>query len=162
MPKFNEVMGNLDAKIEEEEAPTIQEKPKPKAERHPVSVYSDKHRHIPMTKTRYVKEGGKWKQVGEPEKSIISREFANNVLAKEGLPFESSHRHSKKDRFGHMNKYDTFSSVSPDRTERSVWNVDFAKGDENYRKLQKKSFYDRMRYKKKKEALKQQKIEGDK
>lgn len=161
MPTFKDTISDLEAKIDQEEKQAPQEQAKPK--RHPVSVYSPKHQHIPMTKTDYVKQGSKWKQVGDPEKSIISREQADMVLAEKGLPFESSHRHTKKDRFGHFNKYDTFSSVSPDRTQRSVWNVDFAQGDRNYRKLANKSFYDRMRYKKKKqEAIKPQDIKGGK
>ena len=158
MPKFNEVMGNLDTKIEEEEKAPKQ----PKQKRPHTSVYSTDHKHIPMTRTDYVKQGSKWKQVGEPEKSIISRNQAQMTLDSRGLPFESSHRFIKRDRYGHSYPYDTFSSISPDRANKTVWNVDFAQGDKNYNKLARKSFYDRMRYKKKKEALKQQKIEGDK
>ncbi len=161
MPTFKDTISDLEAKIADEEKQAPQEKVNPKPERHPVSVYSPKHKHIPMTKTDYVKQGSKWKQVGDPEKSIISREQADMVLDKRGVPFESSHRLTKKDRFGHNERYDTFSSISPDRTQRSVWNVDFAQGDKNYRKLANKSFYDRMRYKKKKQqALNPKDIKG--
>lgn len=113
------------------------------------SVYSNKHPHIPLTRTDYVKQGGKWKPINV-ENETISEERASLTLADAGLPFERSHRHEKRDRFGHSRKWDTFSSISPDGDQKTTWQVDFAKGDENYRKLAKKSYYDRQRYKAKK------------
>lgn len=130
-----------------------EEKKKPNRPEHNFSVYSDKHPHIPMTKTTYEKQGSKWKPTAT-ENEVISREKARLILDKKGLPFEKSHRLEKRDRFGHNEPYDTFSSISPDGMKKSTWSVDFAKGLENYRKLQDKSYYDRMRYKKKKEANK--------
>ena len=113
------------------------------------SVFSRKHKHIPMTKTDYIKSGGKWKAVNV-EHDIISDEQAGWILASAGLPFERSHRLEKVDRYGHSHPYDTFSSVSPDGTQKTKWFVDFATGDRNYSKLVRKSYYDRQRYKKKK------------
>ena len=111
-----------------------------------VSVYSSKHRHIPMTKTDYVRQGGRWVPVHE-EREMVSREQAGWILGSTGLPFERSHRREKKDRYGHEQPFDTFSSVSPDGRRRTKWYVDFAQGDRNLSKLLRKSFNDRMRYK---------------
>lgn len=116
-----------------------------------VSVYSSKHRHIPMTKTDYVKVGGKWKPINV-EHDVISREQAGWILGNAGLPFERSHRLEKKDRYGHNNPYDTFSSISPDGKQKTKWQVDFAEGERNFSKLVRKSFNDRQRYKRKKAA----------
>lgn len=143
MPDFKTMIKGMEHKEEKQEVPST----KPK--RQHTNVYSADHRHIPMTKTDYVRQGGKWKESGK-EDSIISNNIAQRVLSKEGVPFEKSHRLTKKDRFGHSHPYDTFSSISPDGQRRTVWNVDYAKGDENYRKLVRKAYLDRMRYKKKK------------
>lgn len=114
-------------------------------------VYSTKHRHIPMTKTDYVKKGSKWVETHK-EKELISHEQAGLILSNKGLPFERSHRLEKKDRYGHSHSVDTFSSISPDGKRKTKWFVDFAQGDRNYLKLARKSYNDRMRYKKKKAA----------
>ncbi len=116
-----------------------------------VSVYSSKHRHIPMTKTDYVKKGSKWVPIHE-EQEMISREQAGWILDNAGLPFERSHRLEKKDRYGHSHPYDTFSSISPDGKSKTKWQVDFATGERNFSKLARKSWQDRMRRKKKKAA----------
>lgn len=118
-----------------------------------VSVFSSKHKHIPMTKTDYVKQGGEWKPISVEHK-IISDEQAGRILGSAGLPFERSHRREKKDRYGHNHPYDTFSSVSPDGKQKTKWYVDFATGDKNYSKLVRKSFQDRIRRKKKKAQAK--------
>ena len=112
-------------------------------------AYDPRHKHIPMTKTEYVKVGSKWMKV-KTEKEIISNQQASWVLSKSGLPGERSHRLEKRDRFGHSRSYDTFSSISPDGKKKSTWFVDFAQGDKNYHKLLDKAYYDRMRYKKRK------------
>ena len=113
------------------------------------SVYSSKHRHIPMTKTDYVKKGSKWVPIHE-ERELVSREQAGWILGNAGLPFERSHRLTKVDRYGHSHPYDTFSSISPDGKSKTKWSVDFASGERNFSKLIRKSYYDRQRYKKKK------------
>ena len=40
-------------------------------------------------------------------------------------------------------------SISPDGSQKTQWSVDYATGDRNYSKLVRKSYYDRMRRKKK-------------
>ena len=154
MPKFNEFIKGFEEaeEVKPEVEPQPKPQPQPKKERHPVSVYSSEHRHIPMTKTRYVKQGSKWVQSGEPETEIISPNKAQLVLSKQGLPFESSHKLEKRDRFGHSHPADTFSSISPDKQTKTVWNVDYAKGNENYNKATRKAYYDRQRYKRMKQA----------
>ena len=112
------------------------------------SVFSRKHKHIPLTKTDYVKSGGKWKPINV-EHDVISDEQAGWILGSAGLPFERSHRLEKKDHYGHSHPYDTFSSISPDGMQKTKWSVDYATGDRNYSKLVRKSYYDRMRRKKK-------------
>lgn len=109
-------------------------------------IWDLRHKHIPMTKTNYVRSGNKWVEV-DSEKSIISNQQANWVLSKSGLPGERSHRLEKRNRYGHSRPYDTFSSISPDGNNKSTWYVDFAQGDKNYNKLINKSYYDRKRYK---------------
>ncbi len=104
---------------------------------------------IPMTKTDYVRRGGKWVEVNSETRNI-SRNQTKNVLSKQGLPFERSHRLEKRDRYGHNEPYDTFSSISPDGTQKSTWQVDFRQGHENYIRLARKSYYDRQRYKQRK------------
>ncbi len=113
------------------------------------SVYSSQHRHIPMTKTDYVKKGSKWVPI-HTESELVSREQAGWILGNAGLPFERSHRLEKRDRYGHSHPYDTFSSISPDGKSKTKWSVDFAAGERNFSKLVRKSYYDRQRYKKKK------------
>lgn len=107
-----------------------------------------RHKHIPMTKTEYVKSGSKWVKVNS-EKSIISEEQAKWVLSKTGLPGERSHR-LERTRYDHSRMYDTFSSISPDGKRKSKWFVDFGQGYKNYQKLMNKRYYDQQRYKKKK------------
>ena len=110
------------------------------------SVYSIKHKHIPMTKTDYARQGSKWVAIHE-ETELISREQAGWILDSAGLPFERSHRLTKADRYGHSHQYDTFSSISPDGKKKTRWFVDFAQGDRNFLRLARKSYYDRQRYK---------------
>ena len=114
------------------------------------SYYSDDHKHFPMTKTTFVKVGGRWKQAGEPEQRMISRRQAEMTLADEGLPFEQSHKHYKKDMYRHDHKWDTFQSISPDGDEKSVWYVNYPEAYRKERKLADKRYYDRERYLKKK------------
>ena len=123
------------------------------AEQRKNSVYSDDQKHIPMTVTRYDKKGKGWVKRSE-EKKLISRNQAKVVLDKRGLPFERSHRLEKRDRFGHSEKYDTFTSIRGDGEAKTVWSIDFEQGNKNYQKLRKKSYADRQRYKKNKEARK--------
>lgn len=111
--------------------------------------YSNDKPIIPMTKTDYVLRGGKWVAVNQETKNI-SRNQAKNVLSKQGLPFERSHRLEKRDRYGHNQPYDTFSSISPDGKQKATFQVDFQQGDKNYIKLAHKSYYDKQRYKKRK------------
>lgn len=102
-------------------------------------------RYIPMTKTTFAKRDSKWIPTNT-ESDMISREQASWVLDKHGLPCERSHRLEKRDRFGHFEKYDTFSSISPDGRTKVQYQVDFARGRENYNKLARKSIYDKQRY----------------
>lgn len=111
--------------------------------------YSSDKPIIPMTKTDYVLRNGRWTAV-KSETTKISRNQTKNVLSKVGLPFERSHRLEKRDRYGHNEPYDTFSSISPDGMQKSTWQVDFRQGNENYVKLAHKSYYDKQRYKKRK------------
>ena len=113
-------------------------------------AWDPRHKHIPMTKTDYVRKGSKWVKVNS-EKSIISNQQASWVLSKTGLPCERSHRLEKRNRYGHSRSYDTFSSISPDGRNKSTWYVDFAQGDKNYHKLLDKRYYDQKRYKKRKQ-----------
>ena len=115
------------------------------------SVYSFQHRHIPMTKTDYERKGSGWVIVNQ-EEELISPESASWILADAGLPFERSHRHYKVDRFGHSHPYDAFSSISPDGKSKTTWVVHFAQGERNFSKLVRKSYYNRMRYKARKNA----------
>lgn len=144
MADFKEFIEGFEEKPEEVK--------KPNRPKHYIKSFSDKP-IFPMTKTDYVKKGSKWSPVNT-EESKISQNQTKMVLAEEGLPFEKSHSHKKRDRFGHMEKYDTFSSIAPDGQRKTTWFVDFAKGNENMHKAVNKSYYDRMRYKKKKEANK--------
>lgn len=112
------------------------------------SIFSKDHKHIPMAKAKFVKIGGKWELVNV-EQEMISSNQAELILGSNGLPFERSHRREKRDRFGHNHPYDTFLSISPDGSEKTVWFVDFAAGDRNYSKLVRKHFYDSMRRQKK-------------
>lgn len=116
-----------------------------------VSVYSSQHKHIPMTKKDFVKRGSKWVKINE-EQDTISREQAGWILGNAGLPFERSHRLTKRDRYGHSHPYDTFSSISPDGKQKTEWYVHFAEGEKNYSRLVRKSYKDRMRRKAKKAA----------
>ena len=93
------------------------------------NAFSRDHKHIPMTKTTYAKKGSKWEKTAE-ERSLVSMNQAELILASAGLPFERSHRREKKDRFGHCYQYDTFTSISPDGTSKTKWFVDFAAGRE--------------------------------
>ncbi len=111
-------------------------------------AWDKRHKHIPLIKTEYTKKGSKWVKVNT-ERSIISNQQAEWVLSSSGLPGESSHRLEKKDRFGHSKKYDTFSSISPDKSKKSVWFVDYAQGDRNYNNLINKFYYDQRRYRNK-------------
>lgn len=113
------------------------------------SYYSADHKHYPMTKTEYVKQGGKWKEASK-EDSLISRNQIDMVLADQGLPFERSHRHENRDRYRNNVKWDTFSSISPNGDRKTTWQVDFHKGGDNERRLADKRYYDRQRYLKKK------------
>ncbi len=106
-------------------------------------------RYIPMTKTTFVKRGSKWIPTNT-ESNLISSEQAGWVLNKHGLPCERSHRLEKRDRFGHFEKCDTFSSISPDGQTKVQFQVDFASGRENYNKLARKSYYDKQRYNRRK------------
>ncbi len=115
--------------------------------------YDNDKKYIPMTHTDYVRFGSRWKVINE-EKSLISRNQAKNILSKQGLPFERSHRLEKRDRWGHNEPVDTFSSISPDGRNKTTYQVDFKKGDENYIRLLRKSYYDKMRYQKKKNSKK--------
>lgn len=115
-----------------------------------LKYWDNDKRIIPMTKTSYVKVNGKW-VVCNVEKSNISRNMSKNVLASVGLPFERSHRRTKRNRWGHNEPFDTFSSISPDGRQKSTWYVDFAQGQKNYEKLRDKHFYDRARYAKRKQ-----------
>lgn len=56
--------------------------------------YDNDKKYIPMTHTNYVRFGSRWKVINE-EKSLISRNQAKNILSKQGLPFERSHRLEK-------------------------------------------------------------------
>lgn len=78
-----------------------------------VPYYSNDRKLFPMTKTEYVRRGGRWFPVSR-EREMISRKQAGYVLDKHGLPFERSHRLEKRDRYRHNEPYDTFSSISPD------------------------------------------------
>lgn len=113
--------------------------------------YDNDKKYIPMTHTDYVRIGSRWKVVGV-EKCLISRNQAKNVLSKQGLPFERSHRLEKRDKYGHCEPVDTFSSISPDGRNKTSYQVDFKKGNENYIRMANKAFYDKMRYQKKKKA----------
>lgn len=115
--------------------------------------YHKDKRYIPMTKTTFVKRGKKWIPTNK-ENDLISSEQASWVLDKRGLPCERSHRLEKRDRFGHMEKYDTFSSIAPDGQTKVQYQVDFAQGRKNYNKLARKSFYDKQRYDRRKKAAK--------
>ena len=53
-----------------------------------------------------------------------------------------------------MNLLTLFSSISPDGRNKTTYQVDFKKGDENYIRLLRKSYYDKMRYQKKKNSKK--------
>lgn len=98
------------------------------------SIFSRQHKHIPMTKRDYFKRGSRWVLANE-EHDTISDDQAGWILDSAGLPFERSHRRYKRDRYGHSHPYDTFESVSPDGTQKTVWAIDFAQGDKNYSKL---------------------------
>lgn len=111
--------------------------------------YHKDKRYIPMTKTTFVKRGSRWIPTNT-ETDVLSREQASWVLDKRGLPCERSHRLEKRDRFGHNEKYDTFSSISPDGKTKVQYQVDFARGREKYNKLARKSYYDKERYKRRK------------
>ncbi len=112
--------------------------------------YWDNDRRIfPMTKTDYVKCGSKWVPVKQ-ETSCISRNQTKYVLSKQGLPGERSHRLEKRNRYGHNEPYDTFSSIRCDGLKKSTWQVDFEQGNKNYIKLRNKHYYDKERYAKKK------------
>lgn len=115
-----------------------------------LKYYDNDKRIIPMTKTKYEKVGGKWKVV-EVEKNNISRNMSKNVLASVGLPFERSHRREKRNRWGHDEPFDTFTSVGPDGTQKVTYYVDFEQGNKNYIKLRNKHYYDRARYAKRKQ-----------
>ena len=56
-----------------------------------VPYYSIDRKLFPMTKTEYVRRGGRWFPVSR-EREMISRKQAGYVLDKHGLPFERSHR----------------------------------------------------------------------
>lgn len=113
------------------------------------SAYSPDRKYIPTTMTEYIKSGSRWKETNKTEYPI-SRNQASIIYSKTAQPFESSHRLTKKDRYGHDHPYDTYQTISPDRQNKVVWHSDFAKGEEIYDKIQRKSFYDRQRYKAKK------------
>lgn len=115
--------------------------------------YHEDKQYIPMTKTTFKKRGSKWVET-DTDKSVISRKQASWVLDKHGLPCERSHRLEKRDKFGHSEKYDTFSSISPDGSTKVQYEVDFRKGHENYVKAARKSFADRQRYKARRKAAK--------
>ena len=80
----------------------------------------------------------------------INNNRASALYSKTATPGESSHRLTKKDRYGHDHPYDTYQTISPDRQNKVVWHSDFAKGEEIYDKIQRKSLYDRQRYQAKK------------
>ena len=119
--------------------------------------WDDNNRPLyPVTKTDYVKRGGRWIPVNQ-ETELLSLKQTGYILDnKHGLPFESSHRFEKYDK-STKETYDTFSSISPDRTKKSTWFVDFAQGRRNYRKILDKASYDRMRYRK----LKEKRLKGE-
>ena len=107
--------------------------------------YDIDYKYIPMRKTEYVKRGKRWLPV-KSEKELISRRQAGYILDPRGLPFESSHRLEKRDRYGHNEKYDYFQSISPDKSRKSSWFVDFHSGHNNYIKNSKKYYYNKRYY----------------
>ena len=116
-----------------------------------VSVYSSDHKHIPITRTEYVKRGGKWVKT-ESETYMGSRNMAQRILADTAQPFERSHSRKKADRYGHSHEFDTYQTISGDGSQKCVWHVDYAQGERNFSKITRKSWQDRMRRKKKKAA----------
>lgn len=107
--------------------------------------YDSDYKYIPMTRTDYVKDGSKWKPI-KSKKELISRNQSKLVLNNIGLPFEKSHRLEKRDKFGHNEKYDYFSSISPDGKNKSSWQIDFYTGHKNYIKNSKKYYYNKNYY----------------
>ena len=103
-----------------------------------VPYYSNDRKLFPMTKTEYVKRGSRWVPVST-ETEMISRRQAGYVFDPRGLPFERSHRLERRDKYRHNEPYDTFSSISPDGSRRSVWHVDWQTGHENYVRLARQS-----------------------
>ena len=104
-----------------------------------IPYWSNERKLFPMTKTSYVRSGSRWVPVDE-ETELISRTQTGYIFDKRGLPFERSHRLEKRDRYKHDEPYDTFSSISPDGRNKSVWYVDWAAGNANYRKLSNQSY----------------------
>ncbi len=114
-----------------------------------IPYYSNDRKLFPMTKTEYVRRGGRWFPVSR-EREMISRKQAGYVLDKHGLPFERSHRLEKRDRYRHNEPYDTFSSISPDGQKKSEWYVDWNTGHENYMRAARRSYAARLGWQRRK------------
>lgn len=114
-----------------------------------IPYYSPDRKLYPVTKTDYVKRGGRWIPVNV-ENEMVSYKQTGYILDKRGLPFERSHRLTKRDRYRHNEPYDTFSSISPDGTQKSEWHIDFEKGHENYIKASNRSYSAKVAWKKRK------------
>lgn len=100
---------------------------------HRLNAYSPKRKYYPCNHSRYVKSGSRW-ILTEEKTEILSYEQCRYVLDPLGLPGESRHQLLKKDRCSHSHEFDTFISWNYDGNKKAVWHIDFAKGDENYRK----------------------------
>lgn len=98
-----------------------------------LSAYSSERKYYPCNHSHYVKSGSRW-ILTEEKSEILSIEQCGYVLDSMGLPGESRHQLLKKDRYSHSHSFDTFISWNYDGTEKSIWHIDFAKGDENKRK----------------------------
>lgn len=103
----------------------------------------------PMTRTLYKKVGSKWVVV-EVEKELISYKQAKNVLNPRSNPFSSRERRYLTDRYRHNYSYDTIESYSPRGDEKFKFYIDWVAGDNALQKLVKKSYYDKLRYRRKK------------
>lgn len=114
-----------------------------------IPYWSNDRKIFPMTKTDYVKKGGKGVKVNET-KELISRNQSKNVLNKTGLPFERSHRLTVQDHYKHSEPYDTFQSIGPSGDRKTVWYVDFPTGYRNYYKLRDKHYANKRNYQERK------------
>lgn len=114
-----------------------------------IPYWSNDRKLFPMTKTDYVRRGNRWVPVDE-ETELISRKQTGYIFNKLGLPFERSHRMEKRDRYKHDEPYDTFSSISPDGKQKTVWHVDWNAGNANYRRLANQSYSAKQAWRKRK------------